>query len=396
MSILFEPMKIGKLQVENRFIRSATYENMADESGGVTKEIIRLYRLLAKGGIGLIISGYLYIHPLGRSHERQLGIHRDDLVPGLKELVDAVHQEGGKIAFELNHAGRQTSKDLIGRNPISPSSTGRNPFDSVKPTRMKDEQIQQAIRAFEEAAFRAAETGVDAIQIDAAHGQLISQFLSPYLNARRDEWGGSDENRFRFLKAILLATRGAIPDRIALLVKLNTQDHTPQEGVTPELAMKYTAWLAELGVDATELSCGTMAFSFMNICRGEVPVNEFLYGIPEEVKPFVKPVFDSMLSKYDLVEGYNLEAAKRIKPTAGNMPIILVGGLRRVAHMEQILEDGHADFISMCRPFIREPSLVKKIKAGKTDIASCASCNKCFAALGKGMPLRCYSKGLPA
>lgn len=395
MSILFEPMQLGNVQIKNRFVCSATYESMATEIGEVTDDLVKRYRNLARGDVGLIIPGYIYIHPLGRAFKYQAGIHNNDMIPGLKKVVESVHQEGGKIAFQLGHAGRQTSKEIIGQTPIGPSDKGRDPIYFFKPKKMTEEQIHEVIQTFGTATGRAVEAGVDGVQIHAAHGYLINQFLSPFFNERDDAWGGSDENRFRFLKEVILETRKALPEGMPLLVKLNTHDHTPKEGVTPILAKKYAGWLAELEIDGLELSCGSSVYSFMNMCRGDVPVNEIVNSLDWWKKPFGKLMLNRLLGKYDLQEGYNLEAAKMIKPVIGSIPLFLVGGLRRTSQMEEILEKGYADFISMSRPFIREPSLVRRIKEGKTDVASCVSCNRCLAAVINNMPVRCYNKGFP-
>ena len=152
-----------------------------------------------------------------------------------------------------------------------------------------------------------------------------------------------------------------------LVVKLNTRDHTPQEGISPSLAAKYAGWLAELGIDGLETSCGSALYAFMNMSRGDVPVDEIVQGLSWWMKPLGKLTLNRMVGKYDLQEGYNLKAAKMIKPVVGTVPLFLVGGIRRVSQMEEILEAGHADFISMSRPFIRDPFVVKRIKEGKRE-----------------------------
>ena len=395
MSVLFTPTKLGDVEIKNRFIHSATYEVMASETGEVSDMLVKRYQNLAKGEVGLIIPGYMYVHPLGRSYRNQTGIHKDDMIQGLRRIVEAVHQEGGKIAFQLAHAGRQTTKAMIGQPPLGPSSRGRDPVNFVKPREMSADEIQEVIRAFGMAARRAVEAGADGIQLHAAHGYLISQFLSPFFNQREDEWGGSDTNRFRFLKEVISEVRNALPEEMPLLVKLNTHDHTPQEGVTPPLAVTYAGWLSELGINGLEVSCGSPLYSFMNLCRGEVPVKELVNSLPFWKKPLAKRVMNRMVGKFDLEGAYNLEAAKIIKPVLGGIPLFLVGGLRRVAQMEEVLEKQYADCISMCRPFIREPFIVKKIKEGRSEAVACVSCNRCFAAVPNKLPVRCYNKGLP-
>ena len=239
------------------------------------------------------------------------------------------------------------------------------------------------------------DAGADAIQLHGAHGYLISEFLSPYFNIRKDTWGGSDENRFRFLKEILLTVKQAVPVGYPILVKLNAYDYTPQEGVTPVLTAKYAGWLKELGADGVEISCGTSNYSYMNMCRGDVPTTDVLKSLSWWEKPLGRLMIGKLEGKYDLEEAYNLESAKRIKPSLGDVPLFLVGGMRTVSHMENIIKNGYADFISMSRPFIREPFLVKKIRAGKMDKVSCVSCNRCFAAVPNEIPVHCYNKKFP-
>lgn len=392
MSKLFESAKIGKLDIKNRFIHSATYEGMAKENGQVTDEILKKYENLAKGEVGLIIPGHMYVLPTGRAFKYQAGIHSDNMIPGLKALVDGVHESGGTIFFQLAHAGSQTTKDVAGAVPIGPSSKGRDPINFVKPKEMSDKEIQDAIEAFGSAAKRAIMAGIDGIQIHAAHGYLVNQFLSPFFNSRDDEWGGNDENRFRFLKQIILKIKNEIDGTLPVIVKLSTHDHTPKQGITLSLAAMYAKFLAELGIDGIEVSCGTALYSFMNMCRGDVPVDDLVSGLPWWKKPMGRIMMNTLKNKYDLEEGYNLPAAKIIKSEIGDIPVSVVGGLRTVSLMEDVLESGNADFISMSRPFIREPFIVKKIREGKVKQVSCVSCNKCLAAAANNKSVRCYHK----
>ena len=204
-------------------------------------------------------------------------------------------------------------------------------------------------------------------------------------------WGGSDENRFRFLKDIVLEVRKEMPEDMPLLAKMNGDDHTPEEGVTPPLAAKHAVWLAELGIAGLEISGGTVPFSVWDVVRGDLPVDELAGAVSWWMRPMAKQMLKPERGKHDLEEGYNLEGAKAIRSAVADVPLFLVGGMRRVSHMEEVLESGQADFISICRPFIREPYLVKHIREGKTEVAACESCNKCAAAQMVGIPVRCYS-----
>jgi len=394
MSLVFTPYKIGKLEIKNRFVHSATYESMAKETGQVTDDLIKRYQKLAQGDIGLITPGHLFIHPQGRAHRLQTGIHQDEMIAGLKELAGAVHQNGVKIMFQLAHGGRQVPKKLIGQAPLAPSSKGRDPVSLSKAKKMQEPEIRDVIHAFAEASRRAAEAGADAVQLHCAHGYLINEFLSPFFNDRRDKWGGSDGGRFRFLKEIIVAVRKRLPDHMPLLVKLNTNDFTPKKGITPELAKKYVEWMVDLKIDGVELSCGTY-YTFHTI-RGETPVKELAYGLPRWMRPVAKFQFKKLAPQCEFEEAYNLQAAKLIKPVMGKIPLLLVGGLRRFSHIEALIEKNYTDFISMSRPFIREPGLVKRFKEGKTEEASCISCNKCFAAIFNNIPLNCYVNGIPS
>jgi 2,4-dienoyl-CoA reductase-like NADH-dependent reductase (Old Yellow Enzyme family) len=395
MSILFTPKNIGNVELPNRFVNSATYEGTAQETGEASDELIEKYVRLAKGGVGLTITGMMYVHPSGRAYKYQTAIHHDNMIGGLKKLVDAVHEAGGKIAFQLAHGGRQTTKDMIGRTPLGPSSRGRDPINFVKPKEMIEDEIIEMIQAFGAAVRRAVEAGADAIQLHAAHGYLINEFLSPFFNMRKDKWGGSEENRFRFLEEVLREVRGALPEGFPILIKLTTNDYTPKEGVRPPLAARYAGRLAELGVEGVEVSCGTTNYSYMNMSRGDVPTAELLRSLSWWEKPIGRLMIGKLEGKYNLEEGYNLEAAKMIRPVLGDIPLLLVGGMRTVSHMEEVLEDGHADFISMSRPFIREPFLVNKIKEGIMGKVSCVSCNRCLAAVAHDLPIYCYNKSFP-
>jgi len=395
MSALFTTMKIGNVEIPNRFVNSATYESMANENGEVSDELIKRYEKLAKGGVGLSITGLMYVHDSGRGYKFQTSIHHDRMIEGLKKLADAVHQASGKIAFQLAHCGRQTTKKMTGQTPLAPSSRGRDPMNFVKPKEMTEDEIMEMIKAFGAAAKRAVQAGADAVQLHGAHGYLISEFLSPFFNIRTDSWGGSDENRFRFLKEVFHEIKKMVPDGFPVLVKMNTNDYTPKEGIIPSLAAIYAGWLAELGIDGVEVSCGTTNYSYMNMCRGDVPTPELLQSLAWYEKPIGRLMIGKLEGKYDLEEGYNLEAAMMIKPVLGDTPLFLVGGMRRVSHMEEVLENNYADFISMSRPFIREPFLANKIKEGKTDKVSCVSCNRCFAGIANNLPVYCYNKGFP-
>ena len=219
MPQVFQPTNLGSLPLKNRLVHSATFECMADENGMVTDRLVKRYVNLAKGEVGLIIPGYLYVHPRGKAFARQTGIHDDRLVPGLTRLVNAVHETGGRIAFQLAHGGRQCPKKLIGEAPLAPHGFGRDPASMNKPTAAAEADIQEVIDSFAKAAKRAFDAGADAIQLHCAHGYLLNEFLSPFFNRRHDQWGGSPENNFRLLRQIILAIQKTVGKDRMVMVK---------------------------------------------------------------------------------------------------------------------------------------------------------------------------------
>jgi len=393
--LLFSPHKIGAVEIKNRFVHSATYEGVAKYSGEVTDLHIKRYRAIAKGGVGLIIPGYMYVHPSGKPHPHGTGIYDDSLIPGLQRLSETIHRHGSKVFFQLKHSGQQTTPKNIGRTPWGPSSAIRDPLNLFKPHAMTENEIEEIIDAFGKAAERATEAGADGVQLHAAHGHLLTQFLSPFFNHRTDAWGGSDEKRFKFLREVFLAVKSRIPSEMPVIVKLNAHDYTPKEGITPPLAAKYARWLADLGINGLEISCGSAVFSFLSTCRGEVPIKELLERFAFWKRLLIRPRLKQLERIYSFQENFNLEAARVIKPALNKIPLLLVGGMRRVSEMEKILSDRDADFISMSRPFIRDPYTVKKIADGKIDRVACVNCNKCLAAMPNDMPVRCYNSSWP-
>jgi len=369
------------MALKNRFVASACEDNLADDRGWATNAVIRKHRKLAEGDVGLIISSHLSVQPSGRTRIKQLGIHNDQMIPGLHQLAKAVHEAEGKIVFQLGHAGLGTKQHVIGRLPMGPSG-GQGEMDGG--------EIRETIKAFGRAAERAVIAGADGIQIHAAHGYLINEFLSPFFNQRRDDWGGSEENSFRMLGSVIREMRHVMPDGMPLLVKLNAHDHTPQAGITPPLAAQYTERLAAMGIDGLEVSCGTSVHSPWNMCRGDIPVKEILQNLPEERKARVEATLEKIKNKFEFAEGYNLEHAVLMRPAAGHMPLFAVGGWRHLRDMEEAVAKGATDLIALCRPLIREPALVRKFREGKTCKASCTSCNRCLMALAGQMPVRCH------
>lgn len=369
--LLFTPAHIGKLTLPNRLIRSATAEHMADRNGFPLPALTDCYRTLTEGGVGLIITGHMFVHPSGRSQPQMTGIHTDEIVPLLSKAVEAVHETGGRIAAQINHSGFQTRPDAVAE-PIAPSAVSA-PFIPRTPRAMTGEEIEMLIDAYGQAARRAKEAGFDAVQVHAAHGYLISEFLSPFANRRTDEWGGSPEKRMNFLRAVCKAVRRQVGGDYPVFVKLGCIEGN-EDGLQPDEAMGIVAELEGMGLDGVEISSGSdLDKKYFTVRKGIVR---------GKTEAYFRPI-------------------ARQARTHTRLPIALVGGIRSRAVMEDILASGDADFISMCRPYIHEPDIPRRLKEGIQDISTCLAANNCWPTVA-GDAVRCKcplvekKAGLPA
>ncbi len=352
MKELFEETAIRGMKLRNRFVRSATWEGMATPDGEVTSRLVDLMVQLAKGGVALIISSHAYVRKDGQAGLFQLGIYDDHLIPGLRKMVSAVHKEGGKIVVQLAHAGFMANPELTGQTPLGVSQV--EGFGSSPRKVMTVEDIQGIVAAFGQAARRAKEAGFDGVQIHAAHGYLLSQFLSPVFNKRTDAYGGPVENRARAILEVLKSIRAEVGEGFPVLVKMNSEDYL-EGGLTLPDSLKVGSLLEKAGLDAIELSGGTLVSGKLSPSRA---------GIKTEDK-----------------EAYFRDAARQFKKEV-KIPVILVGGVRSPQVAEKLVVEGYADYLSMSRPFIREPDLVKRWQSGDRSKAKCVSDNQCF---GPGM-----------
>jgi 2,4-dienoyl-CoA reductase-like NADH-dependent reductase (Old Yellow Enzyme family) len=393
-SIVFTPGRIGHLEIKNRLVRSATYEN-ATSGGEVSEFLVELYRTLAKGGVGLIITGCAGVYPKALAPPSLIRADNDSFIPSLKKIPRAV-QEGAsdcRVMLQLVHPGRQvlhqenTAKMLpllppaliayIQKHPevllppaeavhevepTAPSAIYEATFDRT-PRMLTPDEIEAIIEAFTEGVRRAQEAGFDGVQLHAAHGWLLSSFLSPRTNQREDQYGGSTENRTRIVKEIYQRARKKVGDRFPILIKMNTTDFFPG-GIDLDEGVCIGAALSEAGFVAIETSGGT--WESLTRTREEL-------GWP----PVVLPESRTGIKTKDQ-EAYFLPGAKAIKEKT-NATVILVGGLRSLSRIEEVLESRAADFVSLSRPLIRQPDLPNLWRSGEgPDKAECISCNACL------------------
>jgi 2,4-dienoyl-CoA reductase-like NADH-dependent reductase (Old Yellow Enzyme family) len=364
MSKLFEKTVIKSLELANRFVRSATWEGMAGTDGSCTQPLIDLTAQLAEGGVGLIITGHAFVSPEGQAGPWQIGVQSDGMLPGLTAMADAVHRAGGKIALQIAHAGCYGFASGTGLEAVGPSCGIPETTPSCR--ELTREEISVICAAFGRAAGRAKAAGFDAVQIHAAHGYLLSEFLSPFFNRRGDEYGGSVENRARIVLEVLKSVRDAAGDDYPVLIKLNSQDFI-DGGLTVDDMLVVAALLEKWGVDAIEMSGGTIyASGEFSAIRTGVLAN------PEE-------------------EVYYRDAALRFKREI-SVPLMLVGGIRSLDVAEALVDEGVADYVSLCRPLIREPGLVNRWRSGDRRRVGCLSENACFGPLMKGEGLVCPVK----
>ncbi len=346
--MLFEEYNLADVKLKNRLVRSATYEKRADIDGFVTDSIIEFYCDLAKGGVGLIITGNVLVHVSGISVPNMLCIHNDYYIKKLKLLTDSVHNYGGKIFIQLVHGGRQCFPSLLGgQSPIAPSAV-YDPSTKITPREMSNEEILEIIDAFVSAARRSVEAGFDGIQIHGAHGYLVNEFLSPHTNRRTDYWGGDEERRFHFLEEIYELMRKEIGYSVPIIIKMNADDYVDR-GLTQYDSLKIALRLQSLGINAIEVSGGMYE-------SGNKTVRLNILQ-PEQ-------------------EAYFRSSAGLFKQEL-NIPVILVGGIRSKTVAEDVLHKNEADLIALARPLIREPDLPLKFQHGK-DKSDCISCNGCM------------------
>lgn len=357
MSRLFQPTTIGKLALRNRTMRSATAERMSDLHTGVPlPKLGQLYVELAQGGVGLIVTGHAYIARSGKAHPEMAALDDDSLIPIWREVIAPAQALGAKVMVQINHGGANCDP-AVTPAALSPSGIPTNE-KTLDPGILSEDDIEEVIRAYGQAARRAKEAGFDGVQIHGAHGYLISQFLTPALNQRTDRWGGNPPG-IAFLKQVIQEVRNQVGADYPVWIKLGVEG-SENSGQTIELGAQAALACVDGGVDVIELSHG--------------------WGSPEWCKSAPEPQF--------------LPMAETVRQAVGpDYPLALVNGFRNLSVMEDVLESGVADLVSLCRPLIVEPDLIAKLRDGKTTEALCASCSQCWPnTFGEG--IACHNKSV--
>lgn len=356
---LFETTKINGMTLQNRFVRSATYEAMAGPDGKVKDQLCDYMDDLSRGKVGLIITGHAHVTREGQAGPRQMGIYSDDMIGGLQRITSVVHNNGGVIAVQLAHAGQRA----IGKDEYAALGPSEAFEEGARvASTMTEGDIKHTIRSFGDAATRAVTAGFDAVQIHSAHGYLLSQFLSPHYNKRNDSYGGSLANRAKLLLEVYTEVRQRVGASFPVLVKINSEDFL-EGGLTVEEMIKVCHMLEDHGIDAVEMSGGTFQ-------SGKL--------IPSRIGT----------SKSEEREVYYRKAAETFKKEI-QVPLILVGGFLSFTIADEAVASGLTDYVALSRPLIREPHLVSRWADGDKTKAKCISCNKCFLTLRMDEALHC-------
>jgi 2,4-dienoyl-CoA reductase-like NADH-dependent reductase (Old Yellow Enzyme family) len=373
----FAPARLGPVAVRNRILKAATFEGMTGEQQ-VGERLIAFHRAMAAGGVGMTTLAFCAVSPDGAATPNEL-VLRDEAVPGLRRLADAVHAEGAAISAQIGHAGAVAAS--AGNQGLAPSPT----FSPVAMKRMRGAEhgdIERILRDFAAGARRVREAGFDAIEVHFGHGYLVSQFLSPKLNRRRDEWGGSLENRARFAREVARRVREAAGPDMAVLAKLNMDDGVPG-GFWLDECVEVARLLERDGtIDAIEPTCGSSLQNPMYLFRGEAPIPEMAASMPKAVALGMKLFGRFFLKSYPFEEAYLRDYARQLR-TAVSLPLVLLGGITRRETIEQAMRDGF-DFVAMGRALLREPGLVNAMAKGEASDSLCVHCNKCMASIYQG------------
>jgi len=394
---LFEPLYIGNLELSGRIAKSATVETLCTEEGYITDGFIHFYQEIAQGGTPLIITGAASYNRYSRGVPHQLSVDADDKIEGLSRLANTVHQYDSKIMVQIYHTARQAIPGPVGRTDAQAPSAVYEPSLGVKPRAMTVEEIKETIVQFADAAERCKKAGIDGVQIHAAHGYLISSFLTPHTNRRKDQYGGSFENRLRFLVELHRAIRERVGDDYPLILKLNGSDDLPfRKGLSTKELVNIAVRMEKEGVDAVEISAGHYEScttferghwkGFTKVMLKKGPGRAFAWYRRVAMNLFA-PLMDLVFNKVSgFSEGFNLSYAQQFT-AALTVPVICVGGFVNKEAMNSALANGECDMVSVARGLLADPYLYRHLKEDKAGPV-CTYCNGCFTQAGAS-PISC-------
>jgi 2,4-dienoyl-CoA reductase-like NADH-dependent reductase (Old Yellow Enzyme family) len=369
---VFEPARLGPVTLRNRIVKAATFEGRT-RRGVVGDELVSFHEEVAAGGVGMTTVAYCAVSPDGR-------VFRDCLVldaasvPGLQRLTDAVHAQGALASAQLGHAGLVADAHSNRVRSLAPSRRFSPVARGLVPAANKAD-LARVRRDFASAARHAVDAGFDCLEVHVGHNYLLSSFLSPNLNKRKDEYGGPVEQRARLAREVLMAVRDAVGDRAAVTAKLNMVDGV-EKGLRIEDSLVVATLLEQDGaVDALQLTGGSSLLNGMYFFRGDVPLKEFVATQPRALAPVVRLFLKRIMPTYTFEEGFFLPMARQFRAEL-DLPLILLGGINRLETMESAVDEGFA-FVAMARALLREPDLVNRLRAGQSVGSMCIHCNRC-------------------
>jgi 2,4-dienoyl-CoA reductase-like NADH-dependent reductase (Old Yellow Enzyme family) len=397
MNRVFEKTSFAGIGMRNRIIRSATHEGMGDRDGRPLRALTDLYEQLAANQVGAIITGFAGVNRNGRILPNMVMFDRDEYVDDYRALNAKIGEYNVPVILQLVHGGGQCFQQMIGDIPVAPSSIKVQGYES-KPQELSGAGIETIIDSFVRAIGRAQKAGFAGAEIHAAHGYLLAEFLSPHYNHRQDRWGGSVENRFRIVGEILRRARQTV-DKYPIMVKISAHDLF-EDGAGMEDVILLAQMLQQAECDAIEVSCGNYdGFLLTTIRMPAVPVEAMLKwapqyaGLPEQQKEQLRVILPQVLKVPQPLNNYNVEAAARIKSHV-DIPVIVVGGIRKLSDIEDIVKKNKSDFVSMSRPFVIEPDIVAKFGNGRQAESHCINCGFCLLGV-VGHTLKCYHGKIP-
>lgn len=373
-SNLFTPVTLGPLTLSNRTIRSAAFESMCP--GNVPSEMLLDYhRSVAAGGVGMTTVAYAAVTQSGLSFDRQLWM-RPETIPGLRRITDAVHAEGAAAGIQLGHCGNMSHKSICGCTPVG-ASGGFNLYSPTFVRGLRANELPDLARAYAQSVHMAREAGFDSVEIHAGHGYLISQFLSLATNHRKDEFGGSLDNRMRFMEMVMTEVMKAAGNDMAVLVKMNMRDGF-RGGMEMDETMQVARRLEQLGAHALVLSGGFVSKAPMYVMRGKMPIRSMThYMTCWWLKYGVRMVGKWMIPSVPFQEAYFLEDALKFRE-ALKMPLVYVGGLVSRAKIDEVLNDGF-EAVQLARALLNEPEFVNRMRADENARCNCTHSNYCIA-----------------
>ena len=387
-SKLFTPYKLGPVTLRNRTIRSAAFENMATDNSP-SKMLYDYHRSVAAGGIGMTTLAYASVVQSGLSFKDQLWL-RPEIVPGLREITDAIHKEGAAASIQIGHCGNMSHRAFTKCIPVS-ASTGFNLYSPTIHRGLKESEMIQMAKEFGNAIKLARESGFDCVEVHAGHGYLISQFLSPYTNRRKDKYGGSLDNRMNFMRMCMNEVMEAAKDDMAIIAKTNMSDGF-KGGNGIEEGIVIAKELEKLGVHGIVLSGGFVSKAPMHVMRGSMPIKTMTHYMTQWwLKWGVRMVGKYMIPSVPFKEAYFLEDALKFKEEIKNIPLIYVGGLVSRESIEKVLDYGF-ELVQMGRAVLHDPAFVNKLKEG-AQRCNCKHSNYCIARMySKEMACHCNLK----